>query len=93
MPSLQVNIRAGRLPSPESNGSRYLKIALDTLQTVWDQRFSDTPGGGTQFGWRPEIKGRARLKSEICFMSPWIVANPERFVAVTGLPKCAARPF
>jgi glyoxylase-like metal-dependent hydrolase (beta-lactamase superfamily II) len=29
--SLQVNIRAGRLPEPENNGKRYLKIPLDAL--------------------------------------------------------------
>ena len=29
LPALQVNIRAGRLPEPESNGVRYLKIPLD----------------------------------------------------------------
>ncbi|HET9902774.1 MAG TPA: MBL fold metallo-hydrolase [Xanthobacteraceae bacterium] len=29
--ALQVNIRAGRLPEPESNGRRYLKIPLDAL--------------------------------------------------------------
>lgn len=29
--ALQVNIRGGRLPEPESNGRRYLKIPLDTL--------------------------------------------------------------
>jgi len=28
LPSIQVNIRAGRLPAPESNGTRYLKIPL-----------------------------------------------------------------
>lgn len=28
LPSLQVNIRAGRLPAPEDNGRRYLKIPL-----------------------------------------------------------------
>jgi glyoxylase-like metal-dependent hydrolase (beta-lactamase superfamily II) len=28
LPSVQVNIRAGNLPSPESNGRRYLKIPL-----------------------------------------------------------------
>jgi len=28
LPSLQVNIRAGRLPEPEANGTRYLKIPL-----------------------------------------------------------------
>ncbi len=28
LPSLQVNIRAGRLPAPEANGRRYLKIPL-----------------------------------------------------------------
>jgi glyoxylase-like metal-dependent hydrolase (beta-lactamase superfamily II) len=31
LPSLQVNIRAGELPPPESNGTRYLKIPLDVL--------------------------------------------------------------
>jgi len=29
-PSLQVNMRAGRLPEPEANGRRYLKIPLTT---------------------------------------------------------------
>jgi glyoxylase-like metal-dependent hydrolase (beta-lactamase superfamily II) len=29
--SLQVNIRGGRLPDPENNGRRYLKIPLDAL--------------------------------------------------------------
>jgi glyoxylase-like metal-dependent hydrolase (beta-lactamase superfamily II) len=31
LPSLQVNIRAGELPEPEPNGTRYLKIPLDVL--------------------------------------------------------------
>jgi hypothetical protein len=31
LPSIQVNIRAGRLPGPEGNGVRYLKIPLDLL--------------------------------------------------------------
>lgn len=30
--ALQVNIRGGRLPEPENNGKRYLKIPLDALQ-------------------------------------------------------------
>ncbi|ALN75258.1 MBL fold metallo-hydrolase [Aureimonas sp. AU20] len=30
--SLQVNIRGGRLPEPESDGRRYLKIPLDRLE-------------------------------------------------------------
>ncbi|MBN8935825.1 MAG: MBL fold metallo-hydrolase [Rhizobiales bacterium] len=35
--SLQVNIRGGRLPDPEANGKRYLKIPLNTLQgAAWD---------------------------------------------------------
>jgi glyoxylase-like metal-dependent hydrolase (beta-lactamase superfamily II) len=29
IPSVQVNIRGGRLPEPEGNGTRYLKIPLD----------------------------------------------------------------
>jgi len=29
LPSLQVNIRAGALPEPESNGVRYLKLPID----------------------------------------------------------------
>ncbi len=31
LPSVQVNIRAGQLPPAETNGTRYLKIPLDTL--------------------------------------------------------------
>lgn len=35
--SLQVNLRAGRLPAPEDNGRRYLKIPLDLFANpVWD---------------------------------------------------------
>jgi len=36
--ALQVNIRGGRLPEPESNGKRYLKIPLDALDGApWDE--------------------------------------------------------
>ena len=31
LPALQVNIAGGRLPAPENNGHRYLKIPLDAL--------------------------------------------------------------
>ncbi|NHA14939.1 MBL fold metallo-hydrolase [Thioalkalivibrio sp. XN279] len=31
IPAVQVNIRAGRLPEPEDNGRRYLRVPLDTL--------------------------------------------------------------
>jgi glyoxylase-like metal-dependent hydrolase (beta-lactamase superfamily II) len=31
LPSIQVNMRGGRLPEPEDNGTRYLKIPLDAL--------------------------------------------------------------
>ncbi len=31
LPSVQVNMRAGHLPEPESNGKRYLKIPLNAL--------------------------------------------------------------
>ncbi len=35
--ALQVNIRGGRLPEPESNGRRYLKIPIDALGSgAWD---------------------------------------------------------
>lgn len=35
--SLQVNIRGGRLPEPEENGRRYLRIPLDTLEgAAWE---------------------------------------------------------
>jgi len=35
--ALQVNTNAGRLPEPESNGRRYLKIPLDALEdAAWD---------------------------------------------------------
>lgn len=31
LPSVQVNMRAGELPPPEDNGTRYLKIPIDVL--------------------------------------------------------------
>ena len=31
IPSIQVNIQAGKLPEPEDNGARYLKVPLDLL--------------------------------------------------------------
>ncbi|MCY1251198.1 putative metallo-hydrolase [compost metagenome] len=31
LPSVQINMRAGELPPPESNGTRYLKIPLNAL--------------------------------------------------------------
>jgi len=31
LPSVQVNMRAGHLPAPEGNGTRYLKLPLDRL--------------------------------------------------------------
>ncbi|MDP5292880.1 MBL fold metallo-hydrolase [Oceanimonas sp. CHS3-5] len=31
LPSIQVNIRAGRLPDPDEQGRRYLKVPLDSL--------------------------------------------------------------
>ena len=31
LPSIQVNVRAGRLPEPEANGVSYLKIPLDAV--------------------------------------------------------------
>jgi glyoxylase-like metal-dependent hydrolase (beta-lactamase superfamily II) len=31
LPSIQVNMRGGRLPEPEENGTRYLKLPVDTL--------------------------------------------------------------
>jgi hypothetical protein len=31
LPAVQVNMRAGHLPPPESNGVRYLKIPLDRV--------------------------------------------------------------
>ncbi len=31
LPSVQVNMRAGRMPPAEDNGTRYLKIPIDTL--------------------------------------------------------------
>ncbi|KVK41025.1 beta-lactamase [Agrobacterium sp. LY4] len=34
--ALQVNIRGGRLPEPEANGKRYLKLPLDVLEgSIW----------------------------------------------------------
>lgn len=34
--ALQVNTNAGRLPAPESNGKRYLKIPLDLFDAPWE---------------------------------------------------------
>jgi hypothetical protein len=31
LPSVQVNMRAGALPAPEANGTRYLKLPLNLL--------------------------------------------------------------
>ncbi|WP_439547150.1 MBL fold metallo-hydrolase [Sandarakinorhabdus sp.] len=31
LPSIQINIRAGHLPAPEANGTRYLKLPLNQL--------------------------------------------------------------
>ena len=31
MPSIQVNVRAGRLPEPESNGRSYLKVPINAV--------------------------------------------------------------
>ena len=31
LPSVQVNVRGGRLPPPEDNGARYLKLPLDVF--------------------------------------------------------------
>jgi hypothetical protein len=31
LPSIQVNMRAGHLPEPEGNGTRYLKLPLNVL--------------------------------------------------------------
>jgi hypothetical protein len=31
LPAVQVNIRAGRLPEPDDNGTRYLRVPLDSL--------------------------------------------------------------
>ncbi|RKQ96263.1 glyoxylase-like metal-dependent hydrolase (beta-lactamase superfamily II) [Kushneria sinocarnis] len=37
LPALQVNILGGRLPEPEDNGRRYLKIPLDALEgAAWE---------------------------------------------------------
>jgi hypothetical protein len=31
LPAVQVNMRAGHLPAPETNGVRYLKIPLNLI--------------------------------------------------------------
>ena len=31
LPSIQINMRAGELPEPEANGTRYLKIPLNAI--------------------------------------------------------------
>lgn len=34
--ALQINTNAGRLPHPEANGRRYLKIPMDLLNAAWE---------------------------------------------------------
>lgn len=34
--ALQINTNAGRLPQPEANGRRYLKIPMDLLNAAWE---------------------------------------------------------
>ncbi|EJN02096.1 MBL fold metallo-hydrolase [Phyllobacterium sp. YR531] len=37
LPALQINLNGGRLPEPETNGTRYLKIPLNALGgVIWD---------------------------------------------------------
>ena len=37
LPALQVNLAGGRLPAPEADGRRYLKIPLNAFpQASWD---------------------------------------------------------
>jgi glyoxylase-like metal-dependent hydrolase (beta-lactamase superfamily II) len=36
LPSIQINMRAGHLPEPEDNGTRYLKLPLNTLRSADD---------------------------------------------------------
>ncbi|MDR6292315.1 MULTISPECIES: MBL fold metallo-hydrolase [Inquilinus] len=37
LPAMQVNLRGGRLPEPEDNGRRYLKIPIDALPgAAWE---------------------------------------------------------
>ena len=31
LPSVQINMRAGQFPAPESNGTRYIKIPLNAV--------------------------------------------------------------
>ncbi len=31
IPSLQVNMKAGELPTPDASGKRFLKVPLDTI--------------------------------------------------------------
>ncbi|MCK9554150.1 MAG: MBL fold metallo-hydrolase, partial [Aquamicrobium sp.] len=33
--ALQINTNAGRLPEPEANGTRYLKIPINLLEAPW----------------------------------------------------------
>jgi hypothetical protein len=42
LPSIQVNVRAGKLPRPESNGVRYLKIPVSLDPALNEQREGST---------------------------------------------------
>ena len=54
--ALQVNIRAGQLPPPEINGTRYLKLPLDPFRTLetttapWCATRTPEPTAGTATG-------------------------------------------
>jgi glyoxylase-like metal-dependent hydrolase (beta-lactamase superfamily II) len=41
LPSIQVNVRAGRLPAAESNGARFLKIPLRLPAAVWQDESAE----------------------------------------------------
>lgn len=44
LPSIQVNVRAGRLPPPDDNGVAYLRIPVNALPKGRANRKDETPG-------------------------------------------------
>jgi glyoxylase-like metal-dependent hydrolase (beta-lactamase superfamily II) len=49
LPSIQVNIRAGRLPPPEDDGVSYLKIPLNVLGKPQEEQAAMAPPGPARY--------------------------------------------
>jgi glyoxylase-like metal-dependent hydrolase (beta-lactamase superfamily II) len=52
--ALQINTNGGRLPEPENNGRRYLKIPLNLLDAAWDRTNDSVPTASAHSSQRSE---------------------------------------